>query len=132
MSIFFSNQAVKIHKSRCSIQSPLKFGEFGCGKCDRKFSSKENLKNHYVTCHPKELFTFKKLEQLGNISKNTLVICPKCGLQFGSREQFELHNCSTSIMDEKSKLDQSKNKTHIDCGTSLLKCFKCKIRFPDK
>mgnify|MGYP001192769907 CR=1 FL=1 len=40
--------------------SPLKVGEFGCVVCDKKFSSKDLIKKHYTSFHPKEPFSFKK------------------------------------------------------------------------
>ena len=62
-----------------------------------------------------------------------MLFCPKCVFQFDSREQFEQHNCTISIKNEKEKseqkLGQSQNKTQIAHSNSELSCSICKISF---
>ena len=94
-----SKGSVTIHKSRCRIiQSPLKFGGFGCGKCDKKhFSSKKSCLEHVKICKKSKIAPVNSELSclIGRISVPTKqlisehflknahpvesVFCPQCG-----------------------------------------------------
>ena len=133
---FASKQEMNRHSEKACLTG--KYGEFECVICDKKFPSKDLIKNQNSVFHPKEPFSFKKLnpnmKQIGNISINTLLFCPKCDKHFDSRGQFELHNCTASIMNEKAKekLGKSQNMSQITPENRELNCFICRITFPNK
>ena len=67
-------KARQLKKACRKFGSPLKDGEFGCVVCDKKFSSKDYVKDHYTVFHPKEPFSFKKPSGIDHIRSKDFVV----------------------------------------------------------
>ena len=116
----FGNISKNIKKQQIIKPSPLKFGEFGCVICDKKFSSKDLIKKHYTSFHPKEPFSFKTISVVNcNVRQFSYESCKKA---FASKQEMVSHS------EKGCKFDTSRGLITQGRYCGIL-CSKCNLLF---